>query len=125
MTNKKNFEVITKYNSHYDMLGIKITDDYKYNHSIEMKDGVIVDFDSDDKPVAVQLIGASKMFNIPKISLHNIPLIEMSIKINESCIRLDLTIGVNVHNKKLEQTFNSLVDNDSGLPDFEAELATA
>ena len=119
------FEVITKYDSHFDMLGIKKINKYKYNKSVEMRDGVILDFDTDDKPAALQIIDASKLFNIPKSSFHNIPMVEMSIKINESCIRLDLTIGVHVHNKKMEQTFNSLIDNISGLPNFEADLATA
>jgi hypothetical protein len=119
------FEVITKYDSHFDMLGIKKVNKYKYNKSVEMRDGVILDFDTDDKPAALQIIDASKLFDIPKSSFHNIPMVEMSIKINESCIRLDLTIGVYVHNKKMEQTFNSLIDNISGLPNFEADLATA
>ena len=29
------------------------------------------------------------------------------------------------HNKRMEQTFNSLIGNNFGLPNFEAELATA
>jgi len=124
LINNKHFEVISKYDSHYDMLGIRITDDYKYNQSVEMRDGLIVDFDTDNKPVAVQLIGASKLFNVSKSSLHDIPLIDMKIKIDETSIYLDLIIGVHIHNKKLEQNFNSLICNEYSLPNFEAELAT-
>lgn len=125
MANINHFEVISKYDSHYDMLGIKITDKYKYDQSVEMVDGVIIDFDTEDKPVALQIIGASELLKVPKSALHDIPLIDMKIKIDENSICLDLTIGVHVHNKKLEQSFNSLVANNSGLPNLEAELATA
>ncbi|MCL2156818.1 MAG: DUF2283 domain-containing protein [Methanobrevibacter sp.] len=125
MNNSNHFDVIYKYEPHYDMLGIKITDNYTYNQSVEMIEGVIVDFDTENKPVAIQIIGGSRLFKIPKAAFSNIRLIDVKIKITENSISLSLIIGVYIHNKKLEQSFNSLVANDSGLPNFEAELATA
>jgi len=107
------------------MLGIKITDKYNYDQSVEMLDGVIIDFNTENNPVALQIIGASELFKVPKNALHDIPSIDMKIKIDENSICLDLTIGVHVHDKKLEQSFNSLIANNSGLPNLEAELATS
>ena len=112
MANINHFEVISKYDSYYDMLGIKITDKYTYDQSVEIVDGVIIDFNTENKPVALQIIGASELFKVPKSALHDIPSVDMKIKIDENSICLDLTIRVHVHDKRFEQSFNSLTANN-------------
>jgi hypothetical protein len=116
----KNFKAIYRYDSYYDMLGIKITADYIYNKSVEMKDGVILDFDTNNNPIALQLIGASQIFEISKKSLECIPFIDMKVKIDELTICLDLTLGIETQ----KQIFNTLIANNTGFPSMEADLAT-
>jgi hypothetical protein len=120
MNKIKNFKAIYKYDSYYDMLGIKITENYTYNKSVEMKSGVILDFDTNNNPVALQLIGASQIFGVSKNSLEFIPFIDMKVKIDELKICLDLTLGIETQ----KQTLNTLIANNIDFPSMEAELTT-
>ena len=168
-------KAVTEYYPDKDILFIKVFDGYDYKISLELEEGIILDFDMYNNLIALEILYASEIFKlkdndllshikkldmnveatdkliivkvkiefnvqsgssslksivlntikVPKSALHDIPSVDMKIKIDENSICLHLTIGVHVHDKRFEQSFNSLTANNSGLPNLEAELATA
>ena len=65
------------YDEFCDNLGIKIDEKFKYLESVEMEDGIILDFDVNNRPVSLEILDASKRLNIPKESLNNIVFFKM------------------------------------------------
>jgi len=67
----KRFEVVSDYDVQSDILYIHHTSEYQYKESVEIGDNLVLDFSEDDIPVALEVIDASKLFNVPKYSLQN------------------------------------------------------
>jgi len=61
----KTLEIESMYDYHSDVLGIKIADDYDYEESTELEEGIILDFDVNGIPVDLEILDASKVLNVP------------------------------------------------------------
>lgn len=124
---KDNVEFLVKpsYDSDSDALFISRTDIYDYYESVELTEGVILDFDKKGKASALEILNASKIFNTSKYSLKNIKNISMQIAVLEKSIHLNLSMGVLVHNKELRKSLDESTINDINAPIMETELATA
>ncbi len=116
------FEVEHKYDMEVDALFINVKRDYNYDTSIELDNDVILDFDINGIPVALEILNASHVLKTPKYGLNNIHTIKMHVEIDEKSICLKAGLGVNIHNKELIQSVNSFTSNDTGIPCIEAEM---
>lgn len=121
----KNSNIEYMYDSKFDVLGIRFGKDYNYSESIEITEGVILDFDTENNPVAIEILDAFKILKVPKFSLNNIKSIRLSIVINEELIKINLMLGVIIHNKRKEETINAFTANVQRMPNIDTELATA
>ena len=110
------------YDLQNDSLFTYINDDYIYDHSIELNDNIILDLDKDYKPVAIEVLDASKIFKTTKVSINNLSSFKVNIKINDKLIELTMTLTVKVHNKPCEQEIESCLVNDMNIPSLNAEL---
>jgi uncharacterized protein YuzE len=128
MKDENTFEIKSRYEHHFDTLAIRITEPYKYKESVELEEGVILDFNDDNVPVALEILNASKVLNVPKYSLNN-PMQNMSIRlevdVNEKTIILNATFEVRIHNNEQTYSVESFTSNNSHIPNLNAELATA
>lgn len=59
------------YEESIDDLVIMFQDDYKYKASVEIDTGYIIDFDVNDKIVAIEIIGAAKELDVEKEYIKN------------------------------------------------------
>lgn len=124
MTDDNIFEVEYKYDMEVDALFINIKKDYEYDTSIELDNDVIMDFDKNSVPVALEVLNASSVLKTPKYSLNNINTIKMNVDINEKSIGLKVFLGVTIHNKEQIHSVDTFTSNDTGIPNIETELAT-
>ncbi len=113
------------YDPDADALFINKVKDYDYDESVELTNDVILDFDVEGEASAVEILNASKVFNVSKFSLNNIGPISMKIGVNEKLICLELSIGVLIHNKESLKSINHSAVNDIDAPIMQTELATA
>ena len=125
MKNKEMFEVKYEYDADADAIFIKKQIDYKYNISVELNNNVIMDFDKNNQPVALEILNASKVLNVGKFSLKRINSVDLTIVVNKDLICVNGNIVVEVHNKETELFLEPSTTNDLGMPDFTVELATA
>ena len=70
------FEVDYRYDYAYDVLAIKVTRPFKYDKTVEMDEGVLLDFDEQNVPVSLEILDASKRLNVPKYSLKKLITVE-------------------------------------------------
>ncbi|MDO8869636.1 MAG: DUF2283 domain-containing protein [Methanobacteriaceae archaeon] len=118
------FEIEYKYDLEVDALFINVKNDYEYDTSIELNNEVILDFDKNGNPVALEILSASNILKTPKYSLKRINNIKMNVDINEKSIGLKLFLGVIIHNKEQIHSVNTFTSNDTGIPNIETEMAT-
>jgi hypothetical protein len=122
--NQNNFEIDKCYEYHSDTLGIRVTNKYKYKESVELKKGLILDFSSDNVPVALEILDASKLLRIKKSALRNITNVRMNINISDDLISLDLSISALLRNKLLSGVTKGMAVNEHNMPANNIELAT-
>lgn len=101
----KHFEVVKEYNAQSDILFIHKDIEYKYRESVEMDNNVILDFDSDYRPVALEILDASKFFNVNKLSLKRHFEMLIQVQINKDVIQLKGLFKFSLHNKEYSSQF--------------------
>lgn len=119
------FEIDYRYDSSVDVLAVKVKRDFNYGETIEMDEGVLLDFDENNIPISLEILDASKRFNVPKYSLHNPFSFNMNVCVNDEAIKIDVIIGVLIHNKEKSSILKSLTNNYANIPNSETVLASA
>lgn len=119
-----NLKIEHSYDADADALFINKVGNYDYDESVELRNDVILDFDINLKPSALEILNASKILNVPKYNLKNIKSISMKIGVNKELICLDLSLKVLIHNKTLLKSLNNSAINDINAPVMHTELVT-
>ncbi|WP_405295784.1 DUF2283 domain-containing protein [Methanobrevibacter sp.] len=119
------FEVDCRYDYTYDVLAIKVTRPFEYDKTVEMDEGVLLDFDVDNVPVSLEILDASKRLNVPKYSLKNLIDFKMRVSVDDKSICVCANFKVILHNKEQSPILESFTRNYSNIPSMETEFATA
>ena len=105
-----------------DVLGVKVKNDFIQHETVELEDGVLLDFDKNDVPVSLEIMDASKRFNIPKSSLNDLKFFNMTVVVDNKFITINVVIGVLIHNNENKQILESFTVNKYGIPNITADL---
>ena len=79
-------------------------------------------FDKNDVPVSLEIMDASKRFNIPKSSLNDLKFFNMTVVVDNKFITINVVIGVLIHNNENKQILESFTVNKYGIPNITADL---
>ena len=120
--NKNSFDVVYKYDMNSDILGIKVTHDFQYDETVEMDDGILLDFDINNVPTSLEIHDASKRLNVPHESLNNISFLKMKISVDDTSIVINAIFGLVIKNTETEYPIQSTASNFSHIPKIETEL---
>jgi uncharacterized protein YuzE len=118
-------EVKYDYDCKNDSLFIYCTEPYEYEVSLELDNNVILDLDTDGKPVAFEFLNASKVFKLDKGYFKNLVKICIQSDITEEAINLKVRLDVLVHNKTQLFEVNRIATNLTNVPAIETMLVTA
>lgn len=121
--NKNN--VVYDYDYQNDSLFIHCVDSYDYEVSLELDNDVILDLDTNGKPVAFEFLNASKVFHLDKSYFKNLVKISIQSLIDEESIKLNVELIVLVHNRNQVFNVNCIASNLNNIPSRETELVTA
>lgn len=124
MNEKNSYEVEYMYDESADILGIKATRDFAYHETIELDEGLLLDFDEDNVPTALEIHDASKRLNVPKNSLNELVFFHMKVTVDTKSICINAIFGVLIHNKENKQELESFTSNNYNIPNMEANLVT-
>lgn len=94
-----------------DVFGVKVKNDFIYHETVELEDGVLLDFDKNNVPVSLEIMDASKRFNIPKSSLNDLKFFNMTVVVDNKFITINVVIGVLIHNNENKQILESFTVN--------------
>ena len=125
MKSDKTLQIESIYDHHFDVLGIRVVDDYTYNRSIELQEGIILDFDENNVPVALEILDASKLLKLPKKHYLTDRSISMHIEVSEELITVLLNVEIKIHNKEELKPIEFSTINNINAPIMNQELVTA
>ena len=111
------------YDYEYDLMDITIDESFRYDKSIDITNGIILDLDVNGFPAALEIISASKIFGIDKQNLIS-PNIDLAIIISDDliCIELKFTYFVSKHEQDV--CFKQNLANNYGIPAMETFFST-
>lgn len=118
-------KVVYDYDHKNDSLFIYCEEPYEYEVSLELDNNVILDLDTNGKPVAFEFLNASKVFKLDKSYFKNLISIHIQSDITEESIKLKAELSVLVHNKNQVFDVNRITSNLDNIPSVETELITA
>lgn len=119
MSQIKKFDLKYSYDIEVDSIFIKITENYKYQESLELEDGIILDFSEEGIPVALEILDISNLFSVKKDCFNNIENINITIAITNSSISLNLLMELLIDNEKIDQPFSTIAKNIINVPEME------
>lgn len=106
------------YNEETDSVFISRKEDYVYDESVELNNNIILDFDNENIPSALEILDASKIFKVSKSNLNHMNNLNVHIIINKETIKIKIELKLLNHN----ETVNSFVANNSQIPSLQTEL---
>ena len=125
MNPKNSYEVEYLYDESADILGIKVTRDFTYHETIEFDEGLLLDFDENNVPTALEIHDASKRLNVPKNSLNDLIFFNMKVIVDAKSISINAIFGILIHEKENKQELESFTSNNYNIPNMEANLVTS
>ena len=124
MNIENSYEVEYMYDESADILGIKATRDFTYHETIELDEGLLLDFDEDNVPTALEIHDASKRLNVPKNNLNELIFFNMKVIVDAKSISINAIIGVLIHNRENKHELESFTSNHYNIPNIETNLVT-
>lgn len=118
----KNFETINEYDYNLDIYTITVKEDFKFGKSLELEEGVILDFDENNVPISIEILDISKRLGIKK-SIINAADVQMKIICNHEILKVTINFIYKIHEKEFNETIDSKIANNFNLPQM--EFATA
>ncbi|RXA20255.1 DUF2283 domain-containing protein [Methanosarcina sp. MSH10X1] len=115
--------LVTKYDYDFENDSIFFYgSDKKYKTSADL-DGIILDISEDHQIMAIEILDASKRFNLAKEDLRNVRYFEAAIDISQENIRITMKMSVSKRNKLVDKGLNALGLNSINLPISSQEIA--
>lgn len=118
----KTFKAKPEYDYDLDIYTITSCDDYEFKKSLEIEEGIILDFDLNDIPVLIEILDISERLDLSKDDLKTSNA-HMNIKCNEDLLEICVKFFVKIHEKEFSETIDSKIANNFNIP--EMEFATA
>lgn len=100
----------TDYDAEFDTLYLKSTKDYKYEVSIEAKNGLIIDISKDKIVSAFEILDATNFFDLKNTELFKASY-EVNVVVTEDLIKLhfDVRYGEG-HNRKIKAVSSKVLN---------------
>ena len=113
------------YDASFDILVVKVKRDFTYAKTVEMDVGVLLDFDINNLPVSLEILDASKIFKVPRVSLNDPSSFNMNVCVNDDSIKIDVIMEVLIDYHHENTKLDSLVNNYENIPSIKTTLSSA
>ena len=115
---KKEFKVNTDYDSALDIYTITVDEDFEFQKSLEIEDGVILDFDKDNIPISIEILDISKRLAIKRQEVASSS-VNMKISCNPEILEICIVFFYSVQNEEFEKIIDSKLANTFNIPQIE------
>jgi hypothetical protein len=104
-----------EYDLEVDALSIDM-DHSKYNVSIDIENYIIVDFDSANFPIGVEVLDVSRIFEIPKTALENIEFFRADVSISTELLKVKMILSTKYGDAVIGRIVTCEEINDEDIP---------
>lgn len=94
----------------------------KYKKSMDL-DGIILDMSEDDYVMAIEILDASKKFNVLKADLQNLKNFDADIEVHKETIKIAMKITIVKRNNSISKYMEAVGLNSMNLPISNQEIA--
>lgn len=94
----------------------------KYKKSMDL-DGIILDMSEDDYVMAIEILDASKKFNVLKADLQNLKSFDADIEAHKETIKIAMKITIVKRNNSISKCMEAVGLNSMNLPISNQEIA--
>jgi uncharacterized protein YuzE len=122
---KNEFDINHDYDVQNDSLFLYVTDDYTYKHSLRLDKDIILNFDENNVPVALEILHASHILDANKFDLTKPMGLNMEIVIGKDFIRIKADFTIIIRNKPTPLDLDIAGKNSINLPSQKAHFAKA
>lgn len=117
----ESFKFSYTYDLAFDLVDLSCDGEFTYKQSVKLDEGIYLDFDGDNKPVALELIGASKILGIHRRHLVE-PDFKVSVKITDNLIKTEINVAYLIKRRKHNLSIKNQVSNHYSFPSIEVVL---
>lgn len=105
---------VYSYDEVADAMFVSIPVDYEFDDVMKVDEGVFLEYDVDKLPKSIEIINASKKFDVEKEDLMNLQSLQLEFDINSDriCVKLDIKLK-----NECEMDLNQHIDNNVKLHD--------
>jgi uncharacterized protein YuzE len=122
---EKSFSMDQDFDFQSDSIFFYITEDYEYKRSLRLDIDIILDFDKNNIPVAMEILHASKRLKIDKVNLKDLMGLNMNIEVGKDHIHIKAAFNIIIRNKSKPLEFKAEGENSINLPSTETNFAAA
>ncbi len=94
----------------------------KYKKSLDLDD-IIIDVSEDNYAMAIEILDASKKFNVPKSDLLNVQFFDAEIHVSEETIKVIMKLAIKKRNGLINKSMEVFGLNTANLPASTQALA--
>ena len=114
----RNFEVDKNYDYSLDICTITVKDDFNFGKSLEIEDGVILDFDENNIPISIEILDISLRLGVKKSEIKSSD-VSMKILCSEDILEITIDFYYKIEEKEFNQTFDSKIVNKFNIPSMQ------
>lgn len=114
----RNFELDKNYDYSLDICTITVKDDFNFGKSLEIEDGVILDFDENNIPISIEILDISLRLGVKKSEIKSSD-VSMKILCSEDILEITIDFYYKIEEKEFNQTFDSKIVNKFNIPSMQ------
>lgn len=119
---KNEFNINTDYDCSLDIYTITVDEEFEFGKSLEIDDGVILDFDKENIPISIEILDISKRLDIKKQEVQS-STVSLKIVCTPEILEISIAFFYQIQDEKFEKTIDSKLANTFDIPQM--EFATA
>ncbi|WP_406534728.1 DUF2283 domain-containing protein [Methanobrevibacter sp.] len=114
----KTFKAETDYDYDLDIYSITSCEDFDFKRSLEIEEGIILDFDINDIPISIEILDISERLNLNKKQVQSSNA-HMKVKSSKDILEVCITFYVKIQEREISETIDSKIVNSYNIPEME------
>ena len=106
------------YDFAFDLVDFACENEFKFKRSVKMAEGIFLDFDERNMPVALELIGSSKILGVHRKNLKD-PKFTVHVEITKDLIKTEINVKYSINQRKVDVSVENEIPNDYLMPSIE------
>lgn len=109
------------YDFAFDLVDFSCQREFKFKRSVKMCEGIFLDFDEKGMPVALEMIGASKILHVHRKHLMEQD-IEVHVEVTRELIKTEIKVGYFLTHGKSEVNIKNEIPNEYLMPSVDVVI---